>query len=57
MNANNTIVVHKDSELSGFLLWLYPLPYTQVRFQMHKENGGKATCNVYFPRFQVDGLG
>ena len=42
--------------LLGFLLCLYPLRYVQLRFEKHKENGGKATCNVYFPRSQVDGL-
>jgi hypothetical protein len=42
--------------LLGFLLYLNPLGYIQVRSQKHTENGGKATCNVYFPRSQVDGL-
>jgi hypothetical protein len=35
---------------------MHALHYLQVRFQERKENGGKATCNVYFPRSQVDGL-
>jgi len=49
-------VVFKDSELSGFHLRLYHLPYIQVRFEEHKESGGNAACNVYFPRSQVGGL-
>ena len=56
IDTNNTIVVCKYSKLLGFLLRLYPLRYVQVRLGKHKENGGKTTCNVYFPRSQVDGL-
>jgi hypothetical protein len=35
---------------------MHPLRYSQVRFKDDRGNGGKATCNVYFRRFLVDGL-
>ncbi len=54
--VNTTIVVFKDSKLSGFVFRLHAIAWDQVRFKKFTENGGQATCNVYFPRFQVDGL-
>ncbi|MGP0076666.1 MAG: hypothetical protein ACLPWF_32525 [Bryobacteraceae bacterium] len=49
-------MVFKDSKLSGFVFRLHAIAWDQVRFKKFTENGGQATCNVYFPRFQVDGL-
>jgi len=54
--VNTTIVVLKDSKLLGFPFFPHPIGLGQVRFKKFTENGGKATCNVYFPRFQVGGL-
>lgn len=35
---------------------MHPLRYKQARFKRINDNGGEATCNVYFPRSRVAGL-
>jgi len=42
-------VVYKNSKQSGFVLCIASPTLSEVGFEKYEDNGGKATCNVYFP--------